>query len=200
MPVLPEFTRRICPSTQITPVRVHPIADFCPSSTARLLNPALIPATLILGLLTGWLYFRTGSLVPCIVLHVMNNSAACSLLAIPDEVAAPVAEDWEPSIAFLLVFSIIALTLFIFLLYRLVKVVNRDMPVRSIWSSTNPNAGIDKASALILSLCSVVFAAVVVLLPALRIGNPDSDKVLDSFGNFQEGLAYVVEDRKAGYF
>ena len=163
------------------------------------LNPAQVPTTLILGLLAGWLYFRTGSLVPGIVLHVMNNSAACSLLAIPDDVSASVVEDWEPSIAFMPVFSIIALTLFSFLLYRLVKVVNRDMPVRSIWSSTNPNAGIDKVSALILSLCSVVFAALFVLLPALRIGKPDSDKVLDSFGNFQEGLAYVMEDGKAGF-
>ena len=37
-------------------------------------NPAQIPFAFLIGLLFGWLYYRTGSLVPGIVGHIINNS------------------------------------------------------------------------------------------------------------------------------
>lgn len=37
------------------------------------LNPAQIPFAFMLGLLLGWLYYRTGSLVPGILCHFINN-------------------------------------------------------------------------------------------------------------------------------
>ena len=40
------------------------------------LNPAQIPFAFLLGILFGWLYYRTGSLLPGIVGHVLNNSVA----------------------------------------------------------------------------------------------------------------------------
>lgn len=40
------------------------------------LNPAQIPFAFILGLMFGWLYYRTGSLLPGIVGHVLNNTVA----------------------------------------------------------------------------------------------------------------------------
>lgn len=39
-------------------------------------NPAQIPFAFLLGTLFGWLYFRTGSLLPGIIGHVLNNSIA----------------------------------------------------------------------------------------------------------------------------
>ena len=43
------------------------------------LNPAQMPVALILGLLLGWAYWRTGSLVaPCLI-HILNNSFAVGL-------------------------------------------------------------------------------------------------------------------------
>lgn len=41
------------------------------------LNPAQLPSTLSMGLFFGWLCYRTGSLLPGIVLHVFNNSLPC---------------------------------------------------------------------------------------------------------------------------
>ena len=40
------------------------------------LNPAQIPFAFLMGLMFGWLYYRTGSLLPGIVGHVLNNSIA----------------------------------------------------------------------------------------------------------------------------
>ena len=41
------------------------------------MNPAQMPFAFLLGLLLGWLYYRTGSLLPGLVIHVINNSLIC---------------------------------------------------------------------------------------------------------------------------
>ena len=40
------------------------------------MNPIQVFYAFFLGLVFGWLYYRTGSLMPCIVGHVLNNSLA----------------------------------------------------------------------------------------------------------------------------
>ena len=40
------------------------------------MNPAQIPFAFLMGTMFGWLYYRTGSLLPGIVGHVLNNSVA----------------------------------------------------------------------------------------------------------------------------
>ena len=42
-------------------------------------NPAQIPFAIIIGLALGWVYYKTGSLVPCIFMHFVNNG--CAVLA-----------------------------------------------------------------------------------------------------------------------
>ncbi len=37
-------------------------------------NPAQIPHAFVIGLLLGWLYYRTGSIIPGVVYHWVNNS------------------------------------------------------------------------------------------------------------------------------
>ena len=39
-------------------------------------NPAQMPHAFVVGLLLGWLYYRTDSVVPGIVYHWINNSIA----------------------------------------------------------------------------------------------------------------------------
>lgn len=39
-------------------------------------NPAQMPHAFLAGLLLGWMYFRTGSILPGMCLHWVNNSAA----------------------------------------------------------------------------------------------------------------------------
>lgn len=44
--------------------------------------------TTVFGIISGWLYWRTRSLIPSMIIHMVNNSAACIL-----EMIAP---DYEP--------------------------------------------------------------------------------------------------------
>ena len=39
-------------------------------------NPAQMPHAFLAGLLLGWLYYRTGSIIPGVVVHWVNNSVA----------------------------------------------------------------------------------------------------------------------------
>jgi membrane protease YdiL (CAAX protease family) len=32
--------------------------------------------TLLIGIIVGWLYWRTGSIIPCLIIHIVNNSIA----------------------------------------------------------------------------------------------------------------------------
>ena len=45
------------------------------------MNPIQIPFAFAIGMIFGWLYYRTGSLVPGIVGHFINNSIACLQMA-----------------------------------------------------------------------------------------------------------------------
>ena len=42
------------------------------------MNPAQIPFAFLLGMMFGWLYYRTESLLPGVVGHVLNNSVAAA--------------------------------------------------------------------------------------------------------------------------
>lgn len=45
------------------------------------INPAQVPFAFAIGLVFGWLYYRTGSVVPGIIGHFINNSIACIQMA-----------------------------------------------------------------------------------------------------------------------
>ena len=48
-------------------------------------NPAQVIPAFLIGILLAWLYYKTGSLMPVILLHVINNSVSCILSdAYPD--------------------------------------------------------------------------------------------------------------------
>lgn len=40
------------------------------------LNPAQLPHAFVVGLLLGWMYWRTGSIIPGVLLHVVNNTVS----------------------------------------------------------------------------------------------------------------------------
>ena len=46
------------------------------------MNPIQIPFAFAIGLIFGWLYYRTGSVIPGIVGHFINNSIACLQMAV----------------------------------------------------------------------------------------------------------------------
>jgi membrane protease YdiL (CAAX protease family) len=45
-------------------------------------NPAQIPAAIVFGILLGWLFIKTGSIVPGCIIHWINNSFAYVMLKI----------------------------------------------------------------------------------------------------------------------
>lgn len=49
------------------------------------LNPVQVIGAFFIGLLLAWVYYRSGSLVPCILIHIVNNSLSVYLnLKYPD--------------------------------------------------------------------------------------------------------------------
>lgn len=42
-------------------------------------NPVQVAGAMLSGLLFAWLYYKTGSLIPCILIHVLNNSLSVFL-------------------------------------------------------------------------------------------------------------------------
>lgn len=49
------------------------------------LNPAQIFPAMLIGFVLAWLYWRTGSLIPGILIHIVNNSLSCYLsITYPD--------------------------------------------------------------------------------------------------------------------
>lgn len=49
------------------------------------INPAQVVGAIIIGFVIAWIYYRTQSLIPCILIHIMNNSLSVYLnLKYPD--------------------------------------------------------------------------------------------------------------------
>ncbi len=44
------------------------------------LNPAQVVSAMLYGFLIAWMYYRTASLLPCILIHVINNSLSVYLM------------------------------------------------------------------------------------------------------------------------
>lgn len=77
------------------------------------LNPAQIPFAFLLGIIFGWLYYRTGSLLPGIVGHVLNNSVSTVNMylygdaTIEEQMQSP-AEMWMWAVVAVVVFVVAA--------------------------------------------------------------------------------------------
>lgn len=52
-------------------------------------NPAQMPHAFLVGLLLGWMYYRTGSIVPCVTYHWVNNTAAYVIYNVMPDPNAP---------------------------------------------------------------------------------------------------------------
>lgn len=70
------------------------LADYSPTKAIVLsalifgvvhMNPIQIVSAFLIGLLLGWMYYKTASLIPCILIHVLNNSLSVYLnITYPD--------------------------------------------------------------------------------------------------------------------
>ena len=50
------------------------------------LNPAQMPHAFVVGLLLGWMYWRTGSIIPGVLFHVVNNTVSYIMMRLYPQV------------------------------------------------------------------------------------------------------------------
>lgn len=83
------------------------------------INPAQVPFAFAIGSLFGWLYYRTGSVMPGIIGHFLNNSIAVVTMAVqtPEELGVRTV-DWlgkGPTYALLLLSAVVMVGMFLYL-------------------------------------------------------------------------------------
>jgi membrane protease YdiL (CAAX protease family) len=74
------------------------------------MNPAQIPFAFLLGMMFGWLYYRTGSLLPGIVGHILNNSIATLGMMLYGDTTI---EEQMPDTITMWIWALVALVIFI---------------------------------------------------------------------------------------
>lgn len=74
------------------------------------MNPAQIPFAFLLGMMFGWLYYRTGSLLPGIVGHILNNSIATLGMMLYGDATI---EEQMPDTITMWIWALVALVIFI---------------------------------------------------------------------------------------
>ena len=86
------------------------------------MNPQQVVYATLLGLIFGWIYYRTRSLLPVIVGHVLNNSVAVASMKIwgTEDIEAVTVDDKMMMVPFLL--------LIVAVLVPLVANINRSLP------------------------------------------------------------------------
>ncbi len=87
-------------------------------------NPAQIPFAFLIGLLFGWLFYRTGSVIPGMVGHLINNSCVVGIMATStkEELEQTTVETLGPTLTY--TWMAVALVIFIFMQIYL----NRYLP------------------------------------------------------------------------
>lgn len=74
-------------------------------------NPAQIPFAFIIGLGLGWVYYKTGSLVPCVFMHFINNGSAVLIFWLTQNSKGTLVEIYGLKMATLLAVIGMALTI-----------------------------------------------------------------------------------------
>lgn len=100
-------------------------------------NPAQIPFAFLMGLMFGYIYCRTGSLVPTIIAHILNNSVSVIIMAIYGEEANNMTfADMLGSQTTAWVVMAVCVLASIGLLYVLHK---KCEPAEVLWEKTDPD-------------------------------------------------------------
>ncbi len=92
-PVAEELLFRGAVQRQLMVTWHHPAGAVCASALIFGLvhaNPAQMPFAALMGLVLGWVYYRTGSLLLCIVMHLVNNGSSLLLYHLSGASAAEV--------------------------------------------------------------------------------------------------------------
>ena len=83
------------------------------------LNPAQMPHAFLIGLLLGWLFMRTGSILPGIIFHWANNTAAYFMYHLYPDPDATLSDIFGGSTSHVLLAVLFSLCIFLPALYQL---------------------------------------------------------------------------------
>ena len=81
-------------------------------------NPAQIPFAFVLGLALGWIYYRSGSLIPSILMHFINNGTSVVLFLYSDNPDATMQEAFGTTDAICIAAAGVVLTLACIYIFR----------------------------------------------------------------------------------
>lgn len=106
------------------------------------MNPVQVVYATLLGIIFGWMYYRTGSLMSVIVGHVLNNTMATIMtLALGTESESELLENYVPE-GTALGIEIVAFLFFAALSVRVAVKLHRSLsPVPSPWHDSDEQAG-----------------------------------------------------------
>jgi membrane protease YdiL (CAAX protease family) len=77
----------------------------------------------IVGVIYGWLFWRTKSIIPCIIAHIVNNTSVFAYGAIQECLTGPYQEEYTPNATIDVVVIFIAIPMLFFALHRINKMV-----------------------------------------------------------------------------
>ena len=103
-------------------------------------NPAQIFFATILGIIFGWMYYRTGSILPSIVGHVLNNTVSVSVMATSpiEDMSKTTAETIGLTATWLLLIACIAIAILSFLY------LNKKLPASPFNENENVNMNLNQ--------------------------------------------------------
>ncbi len=91
------------------------------------MNPLQFPHTMILGAFIGWIYYRTQSIWPCILIHLINNGSVFALAIGSGDIDTTLVD--EPSQWSLL----LVIPIGIALLYAMIQLIEPYLPSLPTW-------------------------------------------------------------------
>lgn len=103
-------------------------------------NPAQIFFATILGIIFGWMYYRTDSILPSIVGHVLNNTVSVSVMATSpiEDMSKTTAETIGLTATWLLLIACIAIAILSFLY------LNKKLPASPFNENENVNMNLNQ--------------------------------------------------------
>ena len=103
-------------------------------------NPAQIFFATILGIIFGWMYYRTGSILPSVVGHVLNNTVSVSVMATSpiEDMSKTTAETIGLTATWLLLIACIAIAILSFLY------LNKKLPASPFNGYENVNTNLNQ--------------------------------------------------------
>ncbi|MBR1718807.1 MAG: CPBP family intramembrane metalloprotease [Phocaeicola sp.] len=103
-------------------------------------NPAQIFFATILGIIFGWMYYRTGSILPSVVGHVLNNTVSVSVMVTSpiEDMSKTTAETIGLTATWLLLIACIAIAILSFLY------LNKRLPASPFNENENVNTNLNQ--------------------------------------------------------